>query len=245
MRVLISLKEGNTYYFNGDGDFHCKEGVVKKEEFEGLKNSGGIVKTHTDRKLLCFMANSYDKSKKIKRGPQIVTPKDLGYIAARSGIGKDSIIVEAGGGSGGATLFFSRICKEVRTYEIRKDYCDIVNKNIEVNNCSNIKVVNLDLGEKIHREKNFDMLFLDMPNPQIILEKNLSGLKSGHYVVCYVPSVTQIIDIANSVECREDLYLEEISEVVLRNWKVSGRIARPNFRKEIDHTAFLVFIRKI
>ena len=245
MRVLISLKGGNVYYFGNDGDFHCKEGVVKKAEFEKLGNSGGIVSTHIGRELLCFPANLYDKTKRIKRGAQIITPKDLGYVVARGGIGKNSVIVEAGGGSGGATLFFSRICKEVRTYEIREDYCDIINRNIEINDCSNVKLINLDLVRGIHKEREFDMLFLDLPNPHMILEKNLSGLKSGNYVVCYVPSVTQIIDIANCVEERDDLYLEEISEIILRNWKVLGKIARPNFRKEMDHTAFLVFIRKI
>ena len=54
MRVLISLKDRNTYYFNGEGDFHCKEGVVKKEEFEKLKIQAALLKLIRIRNYCAF-----------------------------------------------------------------------------------------------------------------------------------------------------------------------------------------------
>ena len=84
-----------------------------------------------------------------------------------------------------------------------------------------------------------------MPEPGMILEKNLDKVKTGHYIVCYVPSINQVQEVTRIAQEKEDLYHEEVTEVILRHWKVSERISRPESRKEIDHTAFLVFIRKI
>lgn len=243
MKVLISKKTGSYYYINPENDYHCKEGIISKEDLNSQKK---IVKSHTEREFLLFDANFIDlKKKKMKRGPQIITEKDLGYILARSGIGKNSYVVEAGGGSGGATLFFANIVKNIHTYEIREEHCDIINKNIESFGFDNVKVTNADLATEIDNEKDIDMLFLDMPEPNMILEKELNSVKSGAFIVCYVPSISQIQEITKLVGERVDLYLEEITEVILRHWRVWEKVSRPEHRKEIDHTAFLVFIRKI
>ena len=38
--------------------------------------------------------------KKLKRGPQVLLPKDLGMIVAYGGMSKESVVVDAGAGSG-------------------------------------------------------------------------------------------------------------------------------------------------
>ena len=244
MKVLISKKTGIYYYYNEkmNQDFHCKEGVIKKED---LAEDNRVVRAHTNREFIMFNANKYDMTKKYKRGPQIITPKDLGYVLARSGINKDSFMVEAGGGSGAASIFFASFLKKIHTYEIRSEHCNIIKKNIEYMGIDNIELFNCDLAEKIEDEKDIDMLFLDMPEPTSILEKDLSGVKRGSYIVCYVPSISQIQEITKLIATRDDFYLEEISEVILRHWRVWEKVARPEHRKDIDHTAFLVFIRKV
>lgn len=242
MKVLISRKTGRYYYFLGKGDMHCKEGVIKNEDiFSGEK----IVKSHLGKELLVFDATPSDIREKITRGPQIITTKDLGYIIAKAGITKESIIVEAGGGSGAATTFFAQIVKKLKTYEIREDHIEIIKKNIDVAGVDNVELIHGDLLEHIENQDEYDMLFLDMPNPHLIIEKQLNGLKNGHYIVCYVPSITQVLDVTNVIGSRKDLYLEEVTEVSLRHWKAWENIARPHHRKENDHTAFLVFIRKL
>ncbi len=243
MKVLISKKTGIYYYYKSEGDYHCKEGVVLEKDI----NSGSkVITSNIGRDFFVFDANFYDFKQKIKRGPQIILEKDLGYIIARSGVGKNSFIVEAGGGSGGATLFFANIANKVHTYEVKKEHCDIINKNLESFKIDNVKVFEKDLADEIENERDVDMLFLDMPEPSEILKCDLRAVKSGSYVVCYVPSISQIQEITKMVaEKRDDFYLEEITEVGLRHWKVWEKVSRPMHRKDIDHTAFLVFIRKI
>jgi len=244
MKVLISKKTGIYYYYNDKlkQDFHCKEGFIKKEDLSGDVSTA---KSNTNREFIVFNANKYDLTKKYKRGPQIITPKDLGYVLARAGINKNSFIVEAGGGSGAASIFFASFVKKVHTYEIKSDHCNIIKKNIEYMNIDNIELFNADLSEKIDDESNIDLLFLDMPEPCCVLENKLEGVKKGAYIVCYVPSISQIQEITKLISQRNDYYLEEISEVILRHWRVWEKVARPEHRKDIDHTAFLVFIRKV
>lgn len=241
MKVLISKKTGKYYYPTESQDYHCKEGIISQEE---LNSNKSVIKSNKDKEFFNFNANNYDYRQKIKRGPQIITPKDLGYIIARTSINKDSIIVEAGGGSGAATTFFAKLVKEVNTFEIVEEHYKIIQKNLKFLNCDNVNLTLGNLKDHISNIKEYDLLFLDMPNPHEILNENISGLKSGNYIVCYVPSISQIQVLSEIILNREDLYLEEITEVGLRHWKVAGQISRPEHQKEIDHTAFLVFIRK-
>jgi len=244
MKVLVSRKTGKYYYYKEEGDYHCKEGLIKEED---LKSGKKIVFSNIEREFLLFNANDYDKSTRFKIGPQLITKKDLGYILARTGTNRNSVVVEAGSGSGAATSFFAGIVKEVKSYDVREDHIKIAKRNLDLMGFDNVSFEKIDLNEKIESiEKNsIDLLFLDMPDSHLVLEKNLDALKSGAFIVSYVPSITQILDITNTIKNNENLYLEETTEVILRHWKVWDKIARPNHRKEIDHTAFLVFIRKV
>lgn len=243
MKVLISKKTGIFYYLNENlnSDFHCKEGFIKKED---LLSNKKILISNTNREFLFFKANYYDFVKKYKRGPQIITEKDLGYIIARSGISKDSFVVEAGSGSGAGTIFFARFVNKVHSYELKEENIKIVQKNLDFVNLDNVILKNANLKDFIEKEEeNIDLLFLDMPNPDEVLNKNLSKVKKGGFIVCYLPSIFQVQKITKIISLREDLYLEEISEINLRLWRVWEKVCRPEFKKEIDHSAFLVFIR--
>lgn len=242
MKVIISKKTQNRNIWNNTGDLHTKEGILKEEDI--LSDNITII-NNKEREHIKFDAQKIDKVAKYKRGPQIITPKDLGYIISRTFTGKNDKIVEAGGGSGAATCFFANIVKKVHTYEIREDHIPIIEKNLKLQNVDNVELKCGDLVDFIEDEENIELLFLDMPNPNPILEKNIKGLSSGKFIVCYLPSISQIQELTELIKEKEEYYLEEISEVSIREWKVWDKISRPMHRKEIDHTAFLVFIRKL
>lgn len=244
MKVLVSKKTGNTYYTAGKEDYHCKEGILS---YDDIHSGRALIYSHLNKEFIVFDSTNYDIAQKYKRGPQLVTPKDLGYVISRTFVDKESRVLEAGGGSGAATCFFAKLLKHVTTFELREDHIKIIEKNMRLQNVENVDLKKGDLTEHIEEleENSFDMIFLDMPNPHFVLEKKFSCLKKGHFIVCYVPSITQIIDIVTTIRDREDYYMEEVSEIIKREWKVWGQVARPLHRKENDHTAFLVFLRKI
>lgn len=241
MKALLSLKSGKKYTINQVNDFHCKEGLITKESL----SSNGLIESNIGIKFLLSDANNFDLSQKIKRGPQIIINKDLGYIISRTRINKHSTIVEAGGGSGAATIFFANLVKKVITYEIVEKHYDIIEQNLKTHNIDNVELKNKDLAEDIEKIKDYDMLFLDMPEPSNILTKKLNGLKSGSYIVCYLPSINQIQELIVEITKNKGYFVEEVSEIIHREWKINERISRPAHQKETDHTAFLVFIRKI
>ncbi|MDP2906581.1 MAG: hypothetical protein Q8O03_01435, partial [Nanoarchaeota archaeon] len=81
----ILLRLDKRFYWI-EGDLHTNYGVVKEKD---LKGSDNVVKSHEDKEFLMFDANFIDQFEKIKRGPAIMTPKDIGIIISNTGIGKD------------------------------------------------------------------------------------------------------------------------------------------------------------
>jgi len=246
MKLIISTKTGNYYYFDEtkNQDFHTKEGFVKLDD---ILNNKKVI-SNTNKEFLVLEASDFDKINKFKRGPQLIQAKDLGYVVGRCRLSRKSCVLEAGGGMGVATSFFSSIVDSVTTYEIREEHLKIIRSNLDFMNCDNVELKLGDLNDEIgsYEKEKFDLLFLDMPDVEKVLEKDLKSIKNGGYIVCYVPSITQVLDITKVIEEKHDeLYLEETTEIISRQWKCWGKVARPNHRKENDHTAFLVFIRKI
>ena len=239
-RILLD-KEGNKFYISDiNSDVHTKFGYIKKKD---LKKTKGTVKTNTGNEFFIFTAQCPDKFKKLKRGAQIITLKDAGTIITETGIGKSSKIVDAGGGSGALACILANIVKEITTYETRKDFVKIINHNIKNFELTNIKVKNKDITKGI-TEKNLDVITLDLPDPEKVLEHAAKSLKPGAFLVAYVPSVTQIISFVKKIRKSESFVIVKILENIQREWKVEGKIARPEFRM-LGHTGFLIFTRKI
>lgn len=242
MKVLINPKTGRYYYYKGPGDYHCKEGIIK----EGDINSGSPrVMSTLKKEFIVFDAKAIDYHQTIKRGPQWIMPKDLGYVLTRTGLSKDSVVLEAGSGSGSATAFFARFVKKVYSYDVVEDHVKIAKKNTDYLGLENVEFEVGSVIDKVEGHEPVDLVFLDMPDPQEVFKKDLSLLSSGSFIVCYLPSITQIQQLVIAQMEHERLYVEEIAEVSIRNWRVGERVARPEHRKEIDHTAFLVFVRKL
>ncbi len=234
-KILID-KKGNKYLFKGQ-DVHTKFGVIKKEDITNKKT----VHSNKGYEFRVVPANFFDVYKKIKRGPQIVTPKDIGFVIARTGINKNSAIIDAGGGSGGVSCLLSQFVKKVYCYEIEEKWVNIINENLKLLNINNVEVIKESVvGFKTPEE--IEMVFLDLPNTINVLKSDFQGLKKGGYIVCYLPNVGQVKEITSFVEGNDKFILEEVTEITKRDWNMAGIRSRP-FNTQLVFTAFLVFIR--
>jgi tRNA (adenine57-N1/adenine58-N1)-methyltransferase len=175
--------------------------------------------------------------KKLKRGPQIILPKDLGLMVGYTGIGKDSIVIDAGTGSAFAAVFFGNIARKVYTYEIRPDFAEFARKNIRRSELNNVILRQKDVFKGV--KEKADLIMLDLPNAEKIFRSKFNLADGGH-IVSYLPNFEQVKKFVEAARKKkfETFTVEAIvREIMFREF------TRPQ-TKGLTHTAFLTFARR-
>ena len=227
IRKALFDKKERKYYWE-KGDLNTSFGLIKESEM-----SKEEAVSNTNQKFRVMTANFLDNLEKIKTGPAYTNLKDIGAILTYTGISKDSVIAEAGTGSGFLTSVLSRFVKRIESYEKNADFFNLSRKNLEMLKINNVNLHNNDISEL---KGKFDLIILDLLDPwNYRLEENL---KEGCYLVAYLPNITQVKALVN--ESR--LYHEKTIEILEREWYVDERLRPKNFK--LGHSAFLVFLRK-
>jgi tRNA (adenine57-N1/adenine58-N1)-methyltransferase catalytic subunit len=185
-----------------------------------------------------FLPESY---KKLKRGPQVILPKDIGIIIGYTGVGKTSSCLDAGTGSGWLAVCLARICKRVVTYDIRDDFIKIAEKNKVLENLDNLEITKKDIT-KGTKERNMDLVTLDMPNSDKAIATAHRALKNDGYICGYLPHVEQVKKFVKTLEKSKFRNIQTI-EAIVRDMLVRKEGVRPS-TKGIWHTAYLVFAQK-
>ena len=187
--------------------------------------------------------NLLDILKKLRRVPQIIMPRDASLILAYTGISPNSLIVDAGAGSGFLAIFLAYYCDKgkVVTYEKRSDFAKVAKKNIKLSGLKNITLKEKDIQEGID-EKNVDLITLDMKGVEKLVKPSFDALKSGSWLAIYSPYIEQVILVREEIE---KLNFEEIRTVenILREWRV-GIHTLPEV-SGVMHTGWLTFARKV
>ena len=236
--MLIS-KEGKSFLIKDKNkDYHCQYGQIKKED---LKE--GKIKTNLGKELFCYKASFNDLYRKIKKRAQIIPLKDVSVILAETGITKNSIIVDAGTGSGALSIFLSMYAKKVYSYDIRDDHIEIANENKDFLNIKNLIIKKHDVYDNIPK-KEIDVITLDLPEPWNVIENADKSLKLGGYLVSYSPCIPQNADFVNKILEHENFIHVKTIEISNREWEMQGRKVRPK-TKEIGHSGFISIARKI
>lgn len=240
-KILIT-KEGKKFFVKDlEQDYHCQYGVIAAAELKKSK-AGDTLKTNTGKELRVLEPQFADMYQKIARGPQVISQKDIGTIIAETFVGKRSVVVDAGGGSGALCFFLANICKKVVTYEIREDFAKILKANKEFLGLKNVTIKNKSVYDGIS-EGNVDLITLDLPEPWNVVHHAEKALKPGGFLVSYSPTIPQVADFVNAVKKSSLIYLKT-KEVIERKWEIDERKIRP-FTKMLAHTGFLVFCRKV
>ncbi|MBS3149087.1 methyltransferase domain-containing protein [Candidatus Woesearchaeota archaeon] len=220
-------------------DLHTNFGVIKDKDIKKAKNGSKVV-SNIKEEFIVLEPSFDDLIKRIKRGPQIMITKDIGYILTNTGITKDSTVLEAGAGSGYLTSFLSIFCKKVISYERNKEFFKLVNENIKFIGLKNIEIKNKDVYKKID-EKELDLIILDLPEPWNAIENAFKALKKGYFLVCYLPTINQVIELLK--KNKTFIHVKTV-EIIEREWQIDEGKVRP-VSSIISHTGFMVFLRKI
>ncbi len=259
-KVLVTEFGKRFFVRNIEQDFHTNFGAVSKKD---LKSDSSVIKTSNGIKLFSHKPAFIDLYSKIKRAPQIIPRKDIGIIIAETGIGKKSIVLEAGTGSGALCFMLANIVKKVYSYELREDFFKIASENVKFLGLKNIVLRNKSIYDKINKIdkksvnntdknvndgnkniNNIDLVALDLPEPWLAAENAASCLKAGGFLVSYSPTTPQVSDFVDKVKKIESLRYIKTVEVIVRDWEIEDRKVRPK-SAAIGHSGFISFVRKV
>ncbi|MBU1201852.1 MAG: methyltransferase domain-containing protein [Nanoarchaeota archaeon] len=234
---LVLLSKFEKHLVDDAKDYSTQYGVIKKDD---LKNDS--VKVGKEE-FTILNPSFIDNYKQIRRLAQIITLKDIGAIIANTGINKESIILDAGTGSGALACFLGVIAKKVVSYDIKDEHLAVARQNVNSLKLKNVQIKKGDIFDsKNVREKNIDVFILDVTEPWRGINTADKILKKGGFLVSYSPNINQVDLFVKSLS--ENFLYEKTVEIIEREWTVKGQVLRPQM-KDFGHTAFLSFARKI
>lgn len=179
--------------------------------------------------------------RKLKRGPQVILPKDFGLIVAFSGVGKDSFVVDIGTGSGFLAIAMANIAARVVTYEWKHEFAELARKNIERSGLTNIELKEKNAFEGIE-ETNADLMTIDIANAERVVPIAKNCIKDGGCIAAFLPNVEQLKEFV--LACESENFSEVFAvECIIREMLVRKFGVRPA-TKGITHTGYLAFARK-
>lgn len=239
-RYLVTLKtEG--------GSFSTHHGTLPHNEIIGL-TEGSILEVGTSR-FVVLRPRLNDYILKMKRGAQVVYPKDMGPILVYGDISPGQTVVEAGTGSGALTLALLQAVGDtgrVVSVERRDDHAEIARKTIE--RWHGEVPLNLDLRvgavEDVISEVRPTRIVLDLPEPWHAAVEAAKHLAPGGVFLAYVPTVPQMQQTTEALRSTKR-FLDIVNfEALIRTWNVEGRSVRPDHQM-IGHTGFITVARRV
>jgi len=183
-----------------------------------------------------------DLQSNIKRGPQIILPKDIAWMMHKSGLKSGDTVIEAGTGSAALTLSLAQAVApngKVVTFENNPKHSKIAEKNLDMSSWKDLVEINKTELSDSTEEIRADAIFLDLPNPDQIVPWAERSLKVGSYMLIYVPTSNQIEKLLTVLG---DWKQVEIVEVIQREWQAKIGALRPK-SSMIGHTGFIVSAR--
>ena len=241
---MILDERGKKYVLKPGEDFQSDLGIVSAEVLDSAE-IGEEVKSHLDHTYKIMKPNINDFIDIIDRRCSILLKKVIGLVLAHTGLGSGSRVIDAGTGAGAIALNFGNVVGpdgDVFTYEIREDFAQVAQKNIERFGITNIHVKNKNIKDGIDEDK-IDLVFLDLPKPFEIFEDVMDSLNVGGWLAVYAPYIDQA-EISYRIAKKVGFYDIEIIEILERGLEVRPQGVRPKTRM-VGHSGYMVFARKL
>ncbi len=235
-RYLVSVEQKKFSTKNGEVDLAALVG----------ENFGCITRTHLGRKFAVLKPTLYDRiMRKLKRGTQIVYPKDAAYICLWLGLRPGMKVFECGTGSGVMTVVMANAVSpsgKVVTYEADERFFDTSGKNINslgLTNCVDRHLKNLADGIE---DGPYDAAFIDVREPWLYLDIIYNGIGGGIPIAFVLPTTNQICELLGALENHGGFTDFLVGETFLRFYKPVSERLRPDDRM-VAHTTYMIFAR--
>ncbi len=245
-RVLVRAKEGESYLLRLTRGTTLVDSLGVIDLTPAIGAPEGVAIDIAGRTFHVYRPSLSDLASQMHRRSQIITPKDALALVYLAGVVPGSLVLEAGSGSGGLTLFLATYvgpAGHVVSYDRRPEHQKVARENIERAGLA---------GRVTFREKDVtggfeetgaDAVILDLPEPWDVLPSALSALRAGGHVATYVPTYNQL---ERSVRALRTHGLQDVRalESLVRGLHVGEGGTRPEFEM-LGHTGFLASGRKV
>jgi tRNA (adenine57-N1/adenine58-N1)-methyltransferase catalytic subunit len=241
-RYLVTLGTGK--------QFHSHLGIIDHDDLIGSPE-GSRVRTSGGSRMLALRPTLAEYTLKMKRGAQVIYPKDVGLILVYADIYPGATVLEAGTGSGSLTLALARAVGpegRVISYEVREDHHERAVENVTTwyegrgGKPDNIELRLGDIFEGIP-EAGLERMVLDLPEPWRAVGPTTASLASGGLFCCYLPTVPQVSQTVETMR-RSGFGFIDTFEGLVRTWNIDGQSVRPDHRM-VAHTGFIITGRKL
>ena len=250
---LIVIKSKNKKYLTvmkfGE-NFITNEGKINYNDIRTIPTS---IKSTTGEEFLIYSPTYKEFVLLMRRGPQIIYPKDIGTIIVDGNIKNNSNVLEIGTGSGALTLYLILILgKKGKLYSLDSNkknqyrasktinrFISTFNKDYEYN----LELINKSLADFNFSEidENIDTILTDVPEPWEFFNNNT--IKKDLTWISYLPSISQVEKLSNTLK-KNNFKNIEIKENLERYWIIKENILRPK-NEMVGHTGFVVSSRYI
>ena len=239
-RYLVELTPG--------GEWHSHAGMVGHDDIIG-RPEGCAVRTNKNMEVTVLRPTREDFVLKMKRGAQVIYPKDQAMIVAAADIRPGATVVEAGAGSGALTMALLAAvgpAGRVISFERREDHLKVARRNVSRwfgGEPDNWEVHLADVGESL-ADLRPHRVVLDVLEPWLLVDAAGDALPSGGLVLAYMPTVPQVMRFTETLEHDGRFAPAQTTETLVRPWDVKGLSVRPSHRM-VAHTAFLTTSRRV
>jgi tRNA (adenine57-N1/adenine58-N1)-methyltransferase len=244
-RVLLIDNKGRQYLvtLSTGAEFHSHNGSIAHDDLIG-RAEGSRVESTGGSGFHVLRPTLSDFVLKMKRGAQVIYPKDLGPLLMLADVFPGARVLESGVGSGALSMTLLRAGAVVTGYELRSDFAARARRNVEgflgAEALERYAVEARDCYDGID-EADLDRVVLDLPEPWRVVPHAVGALRAGGVLVGYTPSITQAVRLRAALD-EADFLLPQTIEVLNRSWHIDGPAVRPDHRM-VAHTGFLTQAR--
>lgn len=231
-----------------EAHFQYHLGVLPHGDIIG-HGDGTVFYSSKGSRLLALRPRLADYVLKMKRGAQLVYPKDTGAIIVYADIGPGMTVVEAGTGSGSLTMALLRAVGpdgKVVSVDRRGDHQRHAAAAIETFFGGLPESLDLREGdvEDVIADVRPDRIVLDVPEPWHSIPLAIDHMANGGVFCCYLPTVPQVQETRERLGRSRRFAEVGTFEILLREWAVEGRSVRPSHQM-VGHTGFITVARKV
>ena len=224
---------------------HTHEGIFDHDTLIGQQFGVAVVGS-MGRSALLLEPSVADLMYHLKRGSQIIYPKDAAYLVQRLGLRAGSRVVEAGTGSGSLTTALAWAVAPtgmVYTYEVRQEAFHLARNNLErVGLLPYVQMIQASIDDGF-QQHDADALFLDVREPWRYLSQARGTLRPGGFFASLLPTTNQVSSLLEGLD-DEGFADIAVEELLLRRYKPVPDRLRPDDMMN-GHTGYLIFARLV